>query len=65
MTHTAEEIGAKMDALGVWALLEPYNFAVKPRGTVFPYFRCPIDLANPRIWLVICVRCEIRTLRAW
>lgn len=38
MTHTAEELGARMDALGVWSLLEPYNFAVKPRGTVFPYF---------------------------
>ncbi len=36
--HTVEEIGAKMDALGLWKLLEPYNFAVKPRGTVFPYF---------------------------
>ena len=38
MTRTPEEIGAKMDALGLWDLLEPYNFAVKPRGTVFPYF---------------------------
>ena len=38
MTHTAEELGAKMDALGVWELLEPYNFAIKPKGTVFPYF---------------------------
>ena len=36
--RTVEEIGAKMDALGLWKLLEPYNFAVKPRGTVFPYF---------------------------
>ena len=36
--HTVEEIGARMDALGLWKLLEPYNFAVKPRGTVFPYF---------------------------
>lgn len=36
--HTAEEIGAKMDALGIWEVLEPYNFAVKPKGTVFPYF---------------------------
>jgi len=33
-----EEIGAKMDALGLWDILEPFNFAVKPRGTVFPYF---------------------------
>ncbi|MBO7683223.1 MAG: hypothetical protein J6T51_00680 [Kiritimatiellae bacterium] len=38
MRHTAEELGAKMDALGIWDLLVPYNFAVKPRGTVFPYF---------------------------
>ena len=38
MTHTAEELGAKMDALGVWELLEPFNFAVKPKGTVIPYF---------------------------
>ncbi len=38
MMHTAEELGAKMDALGIWGLLEPYNFAVKPKGTVFPYF---------------------------
>ncbi len=33
-----EAIGARMDALGLWDVLEPYNFAVKPRGTVFPYF---------------------------
>jgi len=38
MTRTPEEIGAKMDALGLWDLLVPYNFAVKPAGTVFPYF---------------------------
>ena len=38
MTHTVEELGAKMDALGIWELLEPYNFAVKPLGTVLPYF---------------------------
>ena len=38
MTHTAEELGAKMDALGLWGVLESYNFAVKPRGTVFPNF---------------------------
>ena len=38
MTHKAEEVGAKMDALGLWDVLEPYNFAVKPKGIVFPYF---------------------------
>ena len=38
MNGTPEEIGAKMDALGLWGILEPFNFGVKPRGTVFPYF---------------------------
>lgn len=33
-----EEIAAKMDALGLWDALLPYNWAVKPAGTVFPYF---------------------------
>ena len=38
MIRSPEEIGAKMDALGLWNVLEPYNFAIKPRGTAFPYF---------------------------
>ena len=38
MKHTVEEIGAKMDALGIWEILGPYNWAIKARGTVFPYF---------------------------
>lgn len=38
MDRTIEDIGAKMNALGIWEKLLPYNFAVKPRGTVFPYF---------------------------
>ena len=42
---TPEEIGAKMDALGLWKLLAPYNFAIKPRGTAFPYF-CTILLGD-------------------
>ena len=33
-----EEIGARMDALGLWEALAPYNWAVKPKGTAFPYF---------------------------
>ena len=33
-----EEIGRRMDALGLWEVLAPYNWAVKPKGTVFPYF---------------------------
>ena len=34
--HTVEEIGAKMNALGLWKLLEPYNFAVNSAGAVPP-----------------------------
>ena len=35
MKRLPEEIGAKMNALGLWNVLEPYNFAVKPKGTAF------------------------------
>ena len=38
MKLAPEEIGRQMDALGLWKLLEHYNFGVKPKGTVFPYF---------------------------
>ena len=40
MERTIEDIGAKMDALGVWEAIAPYNWAVCPKGTVFPYFCC-------------------------
>lgn len=33
-----EEIGRKMDALGLWDAILPFNWAIKPTGTVFPYF---------------------------
>ena len=59
MAKTPEEIGARMDALGLWKLLEPYNFAVKPRGTAFPYF-CTVllDDAGP-------VRVRLLLLEGW
>ena len=38
MNLTPEEIGARMDALGLWRMLAPFNWAVRPQGTVFPYF---------------------------
>ena len=38
MGRTPEEVGTKMDALGLWGVLEPYNFGVKPKGVAFPYF---------------------------
>ena len=33
-----EEIGRRMDALGLWDAIMPYNWGVKPLGTAFPYF---------------------------
>lgn len=36
--ESIEAIAAKMDGLGLWEKLLPYNWAVKPKGTVFPYF---------------------------
>lgn len=42
---TIDEIGKKMDALDLWGSLVPYNWAVKPRGTVFPYF-CSVILGE-------------------
>ena len=38
MGRTIEEIAAKMDALGLWEGVAQCNWALCPRGTVFPYF---------------------------
>ena len=38
MERTVEDIARKMDALGLWGAVAPFNWAVKPHGTVFPYF---------------------------
>lgn len=38
MKETPFEIGKKMDALGLWDELRAYNFAIRPKGTVYPYF---------------------------
>jgi hypothetical protein len=38
MDRSVEEIGARMDGLGLWESVAPYNWAVCPRGTAFPYF---------------------------
>lgn len=48
MENDATEIGLKMNGLGLWEVVAPYNWAVKPRGTVFPYF-CTVmkDSAGP------------------
>ena len=36
--RTPEEIAAKMNALSLWEVLGRGNFAIRPRGTAFPYF---------------------------
>ena len=38
MKYTIEEIGAKMDALNLWVKMRPFNFAIKAKGLVTPYF---------------------------
>ena len=38
MQRSIEEIGAKMDALGLWEAVGPYNWVVKCAGSAFPYF---------------------------
>ena len=37
---TAGEIGRRIDGLGLWEAVAPYHWAIKPRGTVLPYFVC-------------------------
>ncbi len=46
MERTVEEIASKMDGLGLWETMAPYNWAVCPRGTVFPYFCTAIPERN-------------------
>ncbi len=46
MERTIEEIAAKMDGLGLWEAIAPYNWAVCPKGTVFPYFCTAIPEKN-------------------
>ena len=38
MERTVEDMARKMDALDLWGVIAPYNWAIKPFGTVFPYF---------------------------
>lgn len=36
--RSPEEVARKLNALGLWEALLPYNWAVKPKGTALPYF---------------------------
>lgn len=56
---SAEEIGRKLDALGLWDVMMPYNWVVKPRGTVFPYF-CTLLAGDPTV-----VRVRLLMIEGW
>ena len=43
------DVGRKMDALGLWKAVMPYNWAVRPKGTVLPYFCTAMDDQNPAV----------------
>lgn len=49
MDYGVEEIGAKMDALGVWNRLYGCHWAIKPRGSAFPYFCAVVPGENPPV----------------
>lgn len=38
MTRQTEELARKLDSLGLWGALDGHNWALKPSGTVMPYF---------------------------
>lgn len=46
MADSVESIGAKLDALGLWDAMVPYHWALRPRGTVFPYFCSTVSVAE-------------------
>ena len=46
---TAEEIGRRIDGLGLWEAVYPYHWAVKPRGTVLPYFFAAVKGDRPTV----------------
>ncbi len=38
MEKNPEEIGRRLETLNLWEMIAPYNWAIKPHGTAFPYF---------------------------
>lgn len=38
-----------MDALGLWKTLMPFNWAIRPKGVVFPYFCTLLGDASPSV----------------
>ncbi len=46
---SAEDVGRRMDALGLWKEVMPYTWAVKPRGLAFPCFCTSMADANSAV----------------
>ncbi len=38
MERNPEEIGRRLEALNLWEMIAPHNWAIKPMGCAFPYF---------------------------
>ncbi len=56
---SCEEIARKMDALGLWKTLLPCNWAIRPHGTVLPYF-CLTLLGDEKV-----VKARFLLLEGW
>ncbi len=59
MNRDPEEIGRRMEALGLWEAVFPFNWAVKPKGTVLPYF-CSLLHGDGQ-----CVKLRFFMLEGW
>lgn len=46
---TVEELGRRIDGLGLWDAVYPFHWAVKPRGTVLPYFFAAMRGDRPEV----------------
>ena len=49
MDYTVEQIGTKMDALGLWERMYGCHWALKPRGSAFPYFCAVLPGEKPPV----------------
>ena len=56
---TVEEIGRRIDSLDLWEAVYPYHWAVKPHGTVLPYFFAALKGDRPE------VKCRLLLLEGW
>lgn len=59
MDLTIEELARKIDALNLWRTMLPYNWALRPTGTVLPYFCTVVIDGTP--W----VKARLVMLEGW